>query len=403
MLVGLDLLLRGKHHGAKKRLAGAKLAVLTHAAACDMRGRSCLEVLKELGADVRVVFSPEHGLDGVQQAEVPVGKDDARVDAGVQLVSLYGADKGTLSPLPEHFTDIDVLLIDLVDVGARYYTYVWSALLTARAAAHAGVHTLVLDRPNPLSGNSHALEGRPQEPGFCSFVGLEPTPIRHSMTIAELLLTYFNTDDLSLGDDGAISAIACVGWERNRFASAWGRPFVPPSPNMPTAETALVYPGACLIEGTNLSEGRGTTTPFQTIGAPFLDAEALATTIGPISGAWVRPVRFAPSFDKHAGKVCGGVRIHVKNPDEYRPVRTMLQVLHAARTQAPDEFAFLDRVYEFESQVPAFDLLTGSSRARELLLSSAPQEELLSAVCPVDEEWVARVEAAEELLLELQS
>lgn len=399
MLVGLDVLAQRRNQ-AKARLQGAKIAVLTHAAAVDARGASTLTVLRELGADIQVVFSPEHGLDGVQQAEEPVGKDDAQVGEA-RLVSLYGTTKASLAPNPELFEDISVLVVDLVDVGARYYTYVWTALLAARVAADKGVHVMVLDRPNPLSGDPFTLEGRPQDPDFLSFVGLEPIVARHALTIGELLVSQFNHEDRPLGPEGALSVVPCHGWERRRTAEAWGRPFVPPSPNMPSLETALVYPGACLLEGTNLSEGRGTTTPFRALGAPFLDGHRWAEAVGSVTGAFLRPIRFRPWFDKHNGAVCGGVMVHVTNPIEFRPLKTYLSLIWHAKNLAPEDFKFLTRVYEFESEHPAFDLLTGSAQARTLLEGDAPLEELIEAVCPVDEEWTERVHAAEELAAEV--
>ena len=184
MLVGLDQLPRLS--ALRKRLADSKLAVLTHTPAVDGQGRQTLEVLRSLELQPSVVFSPEHGLDGLAQAEEPVGQDDADA-GGAPLVSLYGTSKESLRPRDEDWGDAGMLLIDLVDVGSRYYTYVWTALLCARAAAERGVHTVVLDRPNPIGGDPALLEGRPQDPELCSFVGLEPTPIRHGMTVGELV------------------------------------------------------------------------------------------------------------------------------------------------------------------------------------------------------------------------
>jgi uncharacterized protein YbbC (DUF1343 family) len=304
-------------------------------------------------------------------------------------VSLYGTDKASLSPRPEHLAGIDVLIIDLMDVGSRYYTFVWTALLAARAAVQAGVHVLVLDRPNPISGDPGSVEGAPQQPGFTSFVGLESVPIRHAMTVGELLIHFFARDGHPLGPDGAISIIAPRGWERHRTAQAWGRPFVAPSPNMPTVETALVYPGGCLIEGTNLSEGRGTTLPFQTVGAPFLDGRALARSLvdARLPGVLVRPHSFRPTFEKHAGRLCHGVVLHVTDPRSFRPVTTYLTLIALARAQAPDAFEFLTRTYEFETERLAFDLLTGSDAARNAILSGASPNDVCQLVAPVPSAW----------------
>ncbi len=401
MLVGLDVLRRSRNHPIKRRLKDASIGLLTHSAAVDERGVQTLQVMRELNLDLKVVFSPEHGLDGVAQAEETVGKDDATVGE-LKLISLYGSDKESLSPKKEHLDGLDVLVIDLVDIGSRYYTYVWTALLASRAAAEAGVHVVVLDRPNPLSGNPLYLEGRPQESGFTSFVGLETLPIRHCMTLAEVLVSILTDEDRPLGKDGILSVISCEGWERHRLADAWGRPFVPPSPNMPTLQTAIVYPGGCLLEGTNLSEGRGTTLPFQNVGAPYLKPEQLAEVLGEVPGAWVRPTRFKPSFNKHAGIVCNGISLIVTDPHRFLPVDTYLRIVTAARSLAPEEFSFLDRVYEFEADKRAFDLLTGSNKARTLIEGDAEIEEVIGEVCPVDEEWITRVETAEDLVSELE-
>src|SRR5690606_12852135 len=216
----------------------------------------------------------------------------------------------------------------------------------------AGVHTVILDRPNPLSGNPALVEGTPQHEGYTSFVGMVPVPVRHSMTLAELVVHGLHTADQlpnsELGPDGALSVVPCWGWERLRDASAWGRPFVPPSPNMPSLETALLYPGGCLVEGTNLSEGRGTAMPFRVYGAPFLNEQQLATTLrdAHLPGVLIRPIRFRPSFEKHAGNVCNGVMLHVTDAAAFRPIQTLLTLLCAAKHQAPEQFEFLTRSYE---------------------------------------------------------
>jgi uncharacterized protein YbbC (DUF1343 family) len=329
---------------------------------------------------------------GFFEASEPVESlpsEPARPSLPPEIISLYGTDKASLSPRPEHFAGIDVLIIDLMDVGSRYYTFVWTALLAARAAVQAGVHVLVLDRPNPISGDPTSVEGAPQLPGFTSFVGLESIPIRHAMTVGELLLHFFARDGHPLGPDGALSIISPRGWERHRTALAWGRPFIAPSPNMPTVETALVYPGGCLIEGTNLSEGRGTTLPFQTVGAPFLDARALARSMvdARLPGVLVRPHSFRPSFEKHAGQLCHGIVLHVTDPRTFRPVTTYLTLIALARAQAPEAFEFLTRTYEFEAERLAFDLLTGSDVARNAILSGASPNEVCELVAPVSPAW----------------
>jgi uncharacterized protein YbbC (DUF1343 family) len=393
LLTGLDLSPVGS---LPRRLREARVGVLTHAAAIDRRGRHALTVLGELGANVCLVFAPEHGLDADAQAEEAVETSEVAEDA-LRVVSLYGKTREELVPKREALSAIDVLVVDLADVGSRYYTYVWTALLAARAARDAGVHTIVLDRPNPISGDPRSLEGAPQREGFLSFVGLEPLPIRHALTVGELLALFFERDGSALGADGALSVVPVAGWERHRTAQAWGRPFVMPSPNMPTVETALVYPGGCLVEGTNLSEGRGTTAPFQLVGAPFLDGRALAEKLvqSGVAGAVVRPVTFRPMFEKHAGTRCSGVMIHVTNAELFRPVATYLRLIALARAQAPEAFEFRTSPYEFETTIPAFDLLTGSSVAREAIVTGTHPDDIAELVAPVDASWVDVVREAE--------
>ncbi len=399
MLCGIDQISGNQLAALRRRLRDSRIGVLTHAAAVDRRGRSTLAVLEELGVTPRVIFAPEHGLNAVAQAEEPVPSESAAGDLGLAapVISLYGKTKDDLTPKPEQLAELELLVIDLQDVGSRYYTYVWSALLAARAARAAGVHTVVLDRPNPISGDPATVEGAPQAADYLSFVGLEPLPIRHALTLGEILALFMERDGQPLGPEGALSVVPARGWERLRTSDAWGRPFVAPSPNMPTLETALVYPGACLLEGTNLSEGRGTTMPFQTVGAPFLDGRELAQRMEAAGtlGAWIRPVSFRPSFEKHAGTVCHGVMIHVTNPQMFRPVATYLALITLAQKLAPDAFAFRVAPYEFESAHPAFDLLTGSDRARRAILDGAAPEDVVALVSPVEPSWRDSVFEAE--------
>lgn len=397
MLAGVDQLFGGPLSALRRRLRDARVGVLTHAASTDRRGRHVLAVLAELGVSVRLVFAPEHGLEADAQAEEAVEGGEPAANGRPPVVSLYGKTREELVPRREQLGEIDVLVIDLCDVGSRYYTYVWTALLAARAARDAGVHTVVLDRPNPLSGDPATLEGAPQDAGFLSFVGLEPLPIRHALTVGEILALFMERDGATLGLEGAFSAVPALGWERYRTAAAWGRPFVMPSPNMPTLETALVYPGGCLVEGTNLSEGRGTTAPFQLVGAPFLNGETLCQSLYDTGapGVLIRAVTFRPTFEKHAGKRCHGVMLHVTSPELFRPVATYLSLITLARAQAPDEFAFRSTPYEFETTVPAFDLLTGSDRARQAILAGASAEDVQRLVAPVAAEWRSVVDDAE--------
>jgi uncharacterized protein YbbC (DUF1343 family) len=405
---GIDRLNGGQLSGLRKRLRNGPLALLTHSPAIDRRGRQTLDVLSELGAQPRVVFTPEHGLYGTAQAEEPVANEEAS-DNKPALVSLYGTDAASLTPTAEHLEGLETLVIDLVDIGSRYYTYVWTALLAARAALASNVHVVVLDRPNPLSGNPSWCEGIPQDPEYTSFVGWACVPVRHGLTVAELLLHCLtNNGDLSidqLGAQGRFSVVSCWGWERNRLADAWGRPFVPPSPNMPSLETALLYPGGCLVEGTNLSEGRGTALPFRVYGAPFLNEDTFAAALreAHLPGVLFRPAKFRPSFEKHAGTVCKGVMLHVTEPHVFRPIHTMLTLIGVAIAQAPEAFEFLTRVYEFDATRPAFDLLTGSSKARLAFMDGASGNDVADWLCPVAPGWSEQLQAAQDLASRAQA
>jgi uncharacterized protein YbbC (DUF1343 family) len=399
MFCGIDLLFAGQAAALRRRLRNSKVGCLTHAAAVDRRGIRTLEVLEELGASYSVIFSPEHGLDGVAQAQEAVPHDGSqsvsRLDS--RIISLYGNDRESLAPSDDSLSETDVLVIDLVDIGSRFYTYVWTAWMTLQTAARRGIHTVVLDRPNPISGDPATLEGRPQDRDYLSFVGLEPLPIRHALTIGELLCYLAAEAGLPLGATGALSVVRPAGWERHRTAQAWGRPYVNPSPNIPTLETALVYPGACLLEGTNLSEGRGTTLPFQSVGAPFIDSERLASDLlsQGVPGAWVRPISFRPTFDKYVNEVCHGVMIHVTDPAIFRPVATYTALVALAHSQAAEKFQFLSQAYEFETSRPAFDLLTGSSQARSAILDGARVADVVQMVAPVDSNWRSVVTESE--------
>jgi uncharacterized protein YbbC (DUF1343 family) len=363
------------------RLRASRVGLLAHPASVDRDLTHAAEILHRLAIRPRVFFGPEHGYGGEAQDMVGVASaTDART--GAPIISLYGDDFGDLSPKPEHLKGIDVLLVDLADVGARYYTFVWTALLALRAAQKTGVQVILLDRPNPIGGLPEQVEGATQKPGFLSFVGLEPVPIRHALTVGEILALFAEQDGLSLGDAGALAIVPVRGWDRARTAAAWDRPFVLPSPNMPTADTALVYPGGCLLEGTNLSEGRGTTRPFEIVGAPWLDGHALA---------------FWPMFQKHGGTICGGVQIHVRDEAAFQPVATYTALIALARAQDPVRFRFRTERYEYVDHIPAIDLLYGSADVRHAMESGEPVADVARLASTPDPAWpeaMARAAAA---------
>jgi uncharacterized protein YbbC (DUF1343 family) len=357
VLTGLDRLAEGGDLAARVR--GARFGLVAHPASVTRDLVHVRHVLDGLGARARIVFGPEHGYGG--EAQDMIGVADVRDRDGTPVRSLYGASFADLSPRPEDLDDLDLVVIDLQDVGARYYTFVWTAVLVLRACAAKGVRVLVLDRPNPIGGV--AREGRLQAERLRSFVGLEPVPVRHGLTLGEIVAWRAQVEGVPRG---LVEVARVEGLAREAHAPAWDRPFVPPSPNMPTYETALVYPGGCLIEGTNLSEGRGTTRPFEIVGAPWLDGEALARALAAteLPGFVARPLVFRPTFHKHAGLPCGGVQIHVRDTERFRPFATYLALVAAARRLGGASFAFRTERYEFVDDVPAFDLLTGNAELR---------------------------------------
>jgi uncharacterized protein YbbC (DUF1343 family) len=312
--------------------------------------------------DLRLLFGPEHGIRGAAQDMVGVG--DARDPVcGLPEVSLYGQTFESLSPSAAHLARIDVLVFDVQDVGARYYTYAATMALCMRAARPAGVRVLVLDRPNPIGGEQ--IEGGGLEPGLENFCGLYPIPQRHGLTLGELARLYND----SFGIGCALDVVPCEGWRRSQYYEACALPWVMPSPNMPTVDTAVVYPGMCLIEATNLSEGRGTTRPFELVGAPFVDGRALADELRryELPGVRFRPCVVEPRFHKFTGQPCGAIQLHVTDRCAFRPYATGLAVLVAVKRLWPDAFAWRTQAYEFRDDVPAIDLLTGRPAVREAI------------------------------------
>ena len=373
-------------------LVSSRVALLAHPASVTRELVHALDVLRGLGVVPRVLFGPEHGWAGHAQDMIGVG--DGAV-AGARVVSLYGERYEDLSPRPEHLDGIDVVVIDLQDVGARYYTFVWTAVLVARACRDAGVRVVVLDRPNPLGGT--ALEGRLQDPRFRSFVGLERVPIRHGLTIGEIVAWRAKVE----GYAELVTVVRATGLDRGAHATAWDRPFVMPSPNMPTYETALVYPGGCLLEGTNLSDGRGTTRPFEITGAPWLDGTRLARDLAAtgLDGFIARPIAFEPTFHKHAKQTCGGVQIHVTDPARFRPVACYVALVTLAHRAHPEHFRFRTEKYEFVDDIPAFDLLTGSEVARERIVAGDDVRAIAAHVSATGDEEQMIVEDARSSLI----
>ncbi len=366
MQTGLDRLLR--FH--RKWIQGKRVALLAHPASVDKHLRHALEVLQEeASARVIALFGPEHGIHGqAQDMESVVGS----TYRGIPVYSLYGHDEASLKPTRESLKDVEVLICDLQDVGARYYTFIYTIAFCMQVARETGTKVVVLDRPNPING--HQVEGNLVAPDFRSFVGWFPLAARHGMTVGELAQMFRHEFDLHCD----LEVVTMKGWHRRRYMDELDTPWILPSPNMPTVDTAVVYPGMCLIEGTELSEGRGTTRPFEFFGAPYVDPEALVSRLREfrLPGVRFRPIYFKPGFQKHAGQTCGGAQLHVTRRKAFKSLLTGVAALKAVHDLYPKEFQFRHRAYEFVDKIPAIDLLAGNAKLRAQLEKGASLKEI---------------------------
>ena len=378
---GLDVLAAERF----RPLRGLRVGLVCNPTAVDARLRHAADLLHGApGVTLAALFGPEHGVRGDAQYMAAVADERDR-RTGVPVHSLYGSTKASLAPTAEQLAGLDALVFDIQDVGARYYTYQATMMLCMEAAARARLCFFVLDRPNPIGG---LVEGPRLRPGFESFCGLHDLAPRHGLTVGELAELF----RVERGLDLELTVVECRGWRRRQHQREAGLPWVFPSPNMPTPETALVYPGMCLLEGTNLSEGRGTTRPFELFGAPWLDADALVEALEAerLPGLRVRPVSFVPTFDKHRGERCHGVELAVSDREAFRPFRTAIACVAEARRLAPEHFRWRTDPYEFVEGVPAFDLLCGSAREREGIERGASVRELARAWAPEERAFAAR-------------
>ena len=339
-----------------ERFGGARVGAVLHPASVDSNLRPTLDVLERCSDEgllgIAALFGPQHGFGGTTQDNMIEWEGFEHPRLSVPVFSLYGEHR---EPTPGMLEGLDLLFIDLQDIGARYYTFIWTLFLCMRACEAAGVSVLVIDRPNPIGGE--VVEGPVLDPAYRSFVGLHPIPVRHGRTIGELAELFreeaFPTCDLTV--------LPMAGWERGMFFDQTGLPWVMPSPNMPTLDTALVYPGMCLLEGTNLSEGRGTTRPFELFGAPWIGAGQFVAALSErgLPGVRFREVEFVPTFQKHAGVTCGGVQMHVFDRTAFEPLRAGIDVIQTARELWPGEFAWKQPPYEYETEKLPIEVLLG--------------------------------------------
>ncbi len=354
-MTGLDRLVAADFAAIGNR----KVGLLVHPASVDAHLRHGLDLFHSAqNVQVKALFGPQHGILGQTQDNMIEWEGYRDTRTGLPVYSLYGEHR---KPTPAMLADIDVLVIDLQDVGARYYTFIWTMLLCLEACSEAGVAVMILDRPNPLGGVM--TEGNVLDTDFKSFVGLAPIPMRHAMTCGELAQFFVHWREL----DVDLEIIWAEGWSRADDFDATGLPWVLPSPNMPTTDTAFVYPGGCLLEGTMLSEGRGTTRPFELFGAPYVDGALLASYLTQLDlpGALFRAVDFEPTFHKFAGQVCSGVQVHVTDRLSFESVVTYTAAIAFIRQTWPEGFAWKEPPYEYENIKRPIDILAGGESWRQ--------------------------------------
>ena len=358
VLTGADQILNYPHLFKDK-----KIGLITNPTGINQQFQSTIDILYQ-HTDLVALYAPEHGIRGnIQAGEVVYTYIDEKTN--LPVYSLYGKNK---KPSYEILQNIDTLVFDIQDVGARFYTYIYTLAYAMESCAKYNKNVVVLDRPNPLNGTD--VEGNLLNPAFSSFIGLYPIPQRHGLTIGEIA-QFFNTEFHIHCD---LHVIPLKNWDRSMYYDDTGLPWVAPSPNLPTLQSAIVYPGTCMFSGTNVSEGRGTTQPFELIGAPWINALELSTVMNQkaLPGAYFRPAYFTPTFYKYKNELCNGVQIHITNRKQYKPVKTALTLMYTIMDLYKDNFTFLPPVSD--DQKHKIDYSTGDCYIREKTYSL---EELL--------------------------
>ena len=351
-------------------LKGARVGLIVHPASINSSFEHAADILhSHPDVNLTALFGPQHGIRGETQDNMIEWRSFRDSRTALPAYSLYGE---TRKPTPEMLEDVDALVFDAQDVGTRVYTFIYTMALAMEAARECGKQFIVLDRPNPISGVD--TEGNIHEPDFRSFVGMYPIPMRHGMTAGELALMF--NDEFGIGCE--LEVIRMDGWDRRAYFDETGLPWVMPSPNMPTVDTATVYPGSVMLEGIEISEGRGTTRPFEILGAPYIEPYALTEELSRagLSGVFFRPLHFQPTFHKFSGEVCGGVQIHVTDRRKFKPVATGIAVISATRRLYPDNFAWRQPPYEYVYDKLPFDVITGTSRLREMIEQGSSAAEI---------------------------
>ena len=370
MKLGLEVLFESK----LDLLHGARVGLIVHPASINSRFEHAADLFHQASRiNLTALFGPQHGIRGETQDNMIEWQSFLDKQTGLPSYSLYGK---TRKPTPEMLSHVDTLVFDVQDVGTRVYTFIHTMALAMEAARECGKRFIVLDRPNPINGVH--MEGNLLQSECASFVGMFPIPMRHGMTVGELALM-FNRE---FGIDCELEVVKMEGWRRSMWYEETGLPWVMPSPNIPTVDTAVVYPGSVLCEGTTVSEGRGTTRPFEIIGAPYIEPRVLIEELRKdnLSGVVFRPVHFEPTFHKFAGELCGGVQIHVTDRDAFKPVITGVAIISAIRRLYPGDFAWKQPPYEYVYDKLPFNVISGSSGLREQIEAAVP-------VADIEESW----------------
>jgi len=367
---GLEILLDLK----LSLLDGSRVGLIVNPASINSRFEHAADLFHQHPQiNLTALFGPQHGIRGDTQDNMIEWQTFRDKRTALPAYSLYGE---TRKPTPEMLAGLDVLVFDIQDVGTRVYTFIYTMALAMEAARECGKRLIVLDRPNPIGGLQ--IEGNLLEPDFQSFVGMFPIPMRHGMTIGELALM-FNRE---FGIGCELEVVKMDGWRRSMFYEDTRLPWVMPSPNIPTIDTAVVYPGSVMFEGTNISEGRGTTRPFEINGAAYIEADELIEELRKenLPGVIFRPLHFQPTFHKFAGELCGGIQIHVVDRNAFKPVITGVAIIRAIRRLYPDGFEWKQPPYEYVYDKLPFDVINGSSRLREQIEPGRP-------VAEIEESW----------------
>jgi len=379
-VTGLEHFIQSPPPGIK----GARMGLLCNPASIDNNYRHARHRIAERFPDqLRALFSPQHGFFAEKQDNMIESADMVDPELGLPVFSLYGR---TRIPDRGMFEPIDILLVDLQDVGTRVYTFIYTLSYCMEAARRCDCKVVVLDRPNPINGLS--VEGNCLDQAFASFVGRYPLPMRHGLTIGELARLFNEAFDI----DCDLEIVPLQNWQRRMYFKETGLPWVAPSPNLPTPEAAVVYPGQVIWEGTNVSEGRGTTQPFELFGAPFINPHELRETLisTNLPGVCLRPVSFEPTSNKWQGERCNGFQLHVTAVDQYKPFATSLRLLAALLQLYPDEFQWKAPPYEYEYEKLPIDLILGSDRIRKNLAAGMTIPDLEAM-------WLPDLEAYREL------